>query len=92
MAMQVGRVALLPYMRPGATGAARAIEDAAASHAAILLANHGPVVSGATFRATIFAAEELEETAKLILPTRNLSTRRLPQLKVEALLQIQGHP
>ena len=46
-------------------------------HAAVLLANHGPVVSAQTFRDAVFAAEELEETAKLVILTRNLPVRLL---------------
>ena len=33
----------------------------------MLLANHGPVVSGRDLRAAQYAIEELEETAKLFL-------------------------
>ncbi|WP_244620025.1 class II aldolase/adducin family protein [Mesorhizobium sp. NFR06] len=43
----------------------------------MLLANHGPVVSGRSFRDAVFAAEGLEETAKLVLLTRQMSVRRL---------------
>ena len=43
----------------------------------MLLANHGPVVSAKTFRGAVMAAEELEETAKLILVTRGMKVRQL---------------
>ena len=49
----------------------------AAEHPAVLLANHGPVVAGASLEAAVYAAEELEETARLVLLTRHLDVRRL---------------
>ena len=63
--MRVGRVALLPYSRPGDTTAAGAIQQLAAAHRAVLLANHGPVVAGRDLDTAVAAAEELEETARL---------------------------
>ena len=43
----------------------------------MLLANHGPVVAGADLEAAVFAAEELEETARLALLTRGMPPRLL---------------
>lgn len=63
--MRVGRVARLPYSRPGDTAPAQSIEQLAARHRAVLLANHGPVVAGRDLDAAVSAAEELEETARL---------------------------
>jgi 3-dehydro-4-phosphotetronate decarboxylase len=78
MVMRVGRVPLIPYTPPGSQEVAPFILDRAPRHAAVLLANHGPVVSGASFEAAMFAAEELEETAKLALLARGLPIRSLP--------------
>ena len=85
VAMRVGRVPVLPYTAPGSADAAPLIEAAARDHAAVLLANHGPVVSAASFRAAVFAAEELEETARLILLTRGMALRAIPGAEVAAL-------
>ncbi len=63
---RVGRVLLLPYTHPGSADVRPLV---LANHAAAPLENHGPVVSGRTFREAAFAAEELEETAKLVLLT-----------------------
>ena len=77
VAMRVGRVPLLPYTHPGSTDVRPLVLAKAPEHAAVLLANHGPVVSGRTFVDAVFAAEELEEAAKLILTTRSLPVRLL---------------
>jgi ribulose-5-phosphate 4-epimerase/fuculose-1-phosphate aldolase len=75
--MRVGRVPVVPYTQPGAAEVKSYILDKAPAHAAVLLANHGPVVSGPSLAAAVYAAEELEETAKLVIITRGLPVRRL---------------
>ena len=45
--MRVGRVPLIPYTRPGSAEVAPLIAARAREAAAVLLANHGPVVLGA---------------------------------------------
>jgi ribulose-5-phosphate 4-epimerase/fuculose-1-phosphate aldolase len=52
----------------------------------VLLANHGPVVSGSSLSAAVDAIEELEETARLYLllhgrPTRYLNPAQVADLK-----------
>ncbi len=83
--MRVGRVPLVPYTRPGSTAAAPLIAARAAGAAAVLLANHGPVVSAKSFRDAVFAAEELEETARLVLITRGMPVRRLTPAQIAEL-------
>ena len=75
--MKVGRLPLVPYHRPGDPALAGAIGAMARKHSAVLLANHGPVVSGSNLEAAVYAAEELEETAKLFLLLRDVPTRPL---------------
>ncbi|MDX8527909.1 class II aldolase/adducin family protein [Mesorhizobium sp. MSK_1335] len=75
--MRVGHVPLLPYTHPGSAAVRPLVVANAHEHAAVLLANHGPVVSGRSFRDAVFAAEELEETAKLVILTKALTVRRL---------------
>jgi ribulose-5-phosphate 4-epimerase/fuculose-1-phosphate aldolase len=84
--MRVGRVALVPYSRPGDTSAAGAIRQLAARHRAVLLANHGPVVSGRDLETAVSAAEELEETARLFFllegrPHRPLSAEQIAEVE-----------
>lgn len=84
--MRVGATALLPYYRPGDPAVAGAIRGLAGRYAAVLLANHGPVVAGATLEAAIHATEELEETARLYLMLRGLDPRLLTRAQVEELV------
>jgi len=72
--MKIGRLPLVPYFRPGDQALGGAIRGLAGKHSAVLLSNHGPVVSGANLEAAIYATEELEETAKLFLLLRNTPT------------------
>jgi ribulose-5-phosphate 4-epimerase/fuculose-1-phosphate aldolase len=75
--MRVGRVPVLPYARPGSAEVGPIVRAHAPRHAAVLLANHGPVVTGTSLEAAVFAAEELEETARLVILTRSMDVRRL---------------
>ena len=75
--MRVGKVALLPFFVPGDAGMAEAIRGLAGRRAAVLLANHGPVVASKDLEAAVFAMEELEETAKLALLLRGTGAQSL---------------
>lgn len=84
-AMRVGRLPLIPYYAPGDADLALAVKAIARGHHAVLLANHGPVVAGATLRDAQYAIEELEETAKLFLMLDGKSIRPLTEAQVSAL-------
>ncbi|CCE06591.1 putative fuculose phosphate aldolase [Bradyrhizobium sp. STM 3843] len=88
--MRCGQTALLPYYRPGDPAVADAIKGLAGQYASVLLANHGPVVSGDTLEAAVFAMEELEETAKLYLLLRGLNPRHLSPQQVADLVKTFG--
>ncbi|MGE0116736.1 MAG: 3-oxo-tetronate 4-phosphate decarboxylase [Dongiaceae bacterium] len=75
--MRVGSLPLVPYHPPGDPDLAEAVRKLAGRHAAVLLANHGPVVAGTSLDAAVNAVEELEETAKLFLLLRQEKTRWL---------------
>ena len=83
--MRVGRLPLIPYFAPGDRDLALAVEKAAASHHAMLLSNHGPVVAGATLRDAQYATEELEETARLYLLLDGKKIRPLSEKQADAL-------
>lgn len=83
--MKIGALPLIPYHRPGDEALTSAIEGLAPDHDAMLLANHGPIVSGPTLRAATDAIEELEETAKLFLLLRGSDTRPLNEDQIAEL-------
>ena len=85
--MKCGATALVPYYRPGDPAVADAIKGLAGKYSSVLLANHGPVVSGDTLEAAVFAIEELEETAKLYLLLRGLNPRYLTPAQVADLIE-----
>ncbi len=86
--MRIGRrLPVIPYFRPGDPAMEPAIRAAAPDARAVLLANHGPVVSGKTLLDAVYAAEELEEAAKLYLLLRGASPRVLTPAQVEDLLK-----
>jgi 3-dehydro-4-phosphotetronate decarboxylase len=83
--MRVGTLPLIPYYAPGDKTLAEAVGRMAAKHSAVLLANHGPVVSGSSLISAADAIEELEETARLYLLLHGKPTRYLSRDQVEAL-------
>ena len=83
--MRVGRLPLIPYHPPGDGELARAVKAKAKDHHAMLLANHGPIVSGRTLTEAQYAIEELEETARLHLLLHNRVIRPLTAEQADAL-------
>lgn len=83
--MRIGRLPLLPYFRPGDRKLADAVRRIAGGHKAILLANHGPIVSGKSLQDAVHAYEELEETAKLFFL---IGDRPVSRLTCEAIVDL----
>jgi ribulose-5-phosphate 4-epimerase/fuculose-1-phosphate aldolase len=83
--MRVGTLPLIPYFRPGDRALAAAVGAAAAKHRALLLANHGPVVSGKSLDDAVDSAEELEQTARLSLLLSGRDTQPLTAVQVAEL-------
>jgi 3-dehydro-4-phosphotetronate decarboxylase len=84
--MRIGKLPLIPYFPPGDERLAGAVRQVAERHAAVLLANHGPVVAGKSLDAAVGAVEELEATARLYLllhgrPTRPLDPAQIDELR-----------
>lgn len=89
--MRIGRrLPVIPYYRPGDAAMEPAIHAAAREAHAVLLANHGPVVSGATLDDAVYASEELEEAARLALMLRGQPARLLTPAQVDDLLATFG--
>ena len=83
--MKIGALPLIPYFPPGDLSLAAAVEEKAADHRAVMLANHGPVVSGKDLDDAVYAAEELEDTAKLYLLTQGMPVRYLNDAQIAEL-------
>lgn len=83
--MRVGRVPVLPYTKPGSPDVAPLIRARAGRHAAVLLANHGPVIAGSSLESAVYAIEELEETARLAFMTRGMAVRHLDAAQIAEL-------
>jgi ribulose-5-phosphate 4-epimerase/fuculose-1-phosphate aldolase len=80
--MQLGRVKLLPFYRPGDPAMGEAVRGLAGKRSAVMLANHGPVVAGKDIEAACNAIEELEATARLALLTRGLGPKMLTAAQI----------
>lgn len=89
--MRVGKtLPIVPYYQPGDPAMEPAIAQAARGARAALLANHGPVVCGATLTDAVYAAEELEEAAKLAMILRGAATCTLTSVQVDNLMTTFG--
>jgi ribulose-5-phosphate 4-epimerase/fuculose-1-phosphate aldolase len=75
--MLLGKVKLLPFFVPGDPAMGQAIKGLAGKRSAVLLANHGPVVSGKDLESSVNAIEELEATAKLALILKGANAKEL---------------
>jgi 3-dehydro-4-phosphotetronate decarboxylase len=83
--MRLGKVAVTSSPPPGDPALADAVASAAVTSRAILLANHGPVVAGEDLESTVYASEELEESARLFLLLRGSAVRLLTDEQVAVL-------
>lgn len=83
--MRIGKLPLIPYYRPGDEALALAVKERARDHHAMLLSNHGPVVSGKDLRTAQYAMEELEETARIFLMMKDRNIRPLTEEQAAAL-------
>ena len=86
--MRVGRVKLIPYVRPGDPKMGDMIRALGGQFTAVLLANHGPVVAGPDLLSAIHAAEELEETAKLVITLLGQRSRSLTKEQIDELIAV----
>jgi 3-dehydro-4-phosphotetronate decarboxylase len=85
--MRVGKLALVPYTRPGSDAVIASIQALKGRHKAILLGNHGPVVADQSLDDAVYASEELEETAKLVVITRPMQPKLLSPADVADLVK-----
>lgn len=83
--MRVGKLPLVRYFRPGDRALADEVRKVSRDNRSMLLANHGPIVSGASIEEAVYAYEELEETAKLYFL---LGDRKTSPLRAEEIAEI----
>lgn len=85
--IQLGHVKLVPYFVPGDPALGEALSALPPTTSAAILANHGPIVAGASLDQAVFAIEELEATARLALETRDGKTRLLSPAQIGQLVE-----
>jgi len=83
--MRIGRLPMIPYFPPGDIGLADAVANACRTHRAVLMAHHGTVATGKSIDDAVYAAEELEETARLFFLLRDHRHRALDKNQVAEL-------
>ena len=88
--MRLGKVRLLPFFVPGDPAMGEAVRGLAGKRSAVVLANHGPVVAGKDLEAAVYAAEELEETARLALLTRGCNPVMLTDSQIRSIVETYG--
>jgi ribulose-5-phosphate 4-epimerase/fuculose-1-phosphate aldolase len=85
--MLLGKVKLLPFFVPGDPAMGDAIRGLAGKRSAVLLANHGPVVSGKDLESSVNAIEELEATAKLALILKGADAKALDNAQINSVVK-----
>ncbi len=85
--MLLGKVKLLPFFVPGDPKMGDAIKGLAGKRSAVLLANHGPVVSGKDLESSVNAIEELEATAKLALILKGADAKALDVSQINSVIK-----
>ncbi|MBD1566178.1 aldolase [Vibrio sp. SA48] len=83
--MRVGTLPVIPYYRPGDPRIAEELAQRAAKNNAFLLANHGSVITGKSLFEAVDNAEELEETAKLVMLLKDKPVRYLTNQEIKDL-------
>ncbi|USE36204.1 class II aldolase/adducin family protein [Endozoicomonas sp. SCSIO W0465] len=83
--MRIGKLPVIPYLRPGHPEIASELARLAPENRAFLLSNHGPVVTGKDLLDACDNAEELEETARLLFMLQDKSVRYLTDDEVNQL-------
>ena len=84
--MLLGKVKLLPFFVPGDPAMGDAIRGLAGKRSAVLLANHGPVVSSKDLESSVNAIEELEATAKLALILKGADAKALDEIQINSVV------
>jgi len=84
--MKLGRLAMVPYFAPGDEQLVEVVRAVAHTHKAILLANHGPIVSNENVEKAVYGMEEFEESAKLYFILKNQNVHYLSEDQITQLI------
>lgn len=91
LAVVVGPVALVPYVRPGTPAVSAALSPLLSGHEVFLLANHGVTSVGSTLDEAMQRMESTEQAARIYFVAQVMGgAGTLPQTEVDALLAL--HP
>lgn len=86
----IGRMALVPYARPGTPALAEAMRPFLSAHDVFLLANHGVTAVGWSLEDAILRMESVEQAARIVLAARILGgVQSLPAEEVTALASLR---
>jgi 3-dehydro-4-phosphotetronate decarboxylase len=88
--MKAGRIALIPYRRPGDPAVVDMVVPHVRSSRGVMLARIGPTFWHETVSAAAFAIEEAEETAKLVFLTRGHALPPLDARQIAELVETFG--
>lgn len=64
-ALRIGRIPVIPYLKPGSEALARAVSDTISCRDSVLLGNHGAVTVGTNPADAFHLIEEIEENAQI---------------------------
>ncbi|MEM1237618.1 MAG: aldolase [Pseudomonadota bacterium] len=84
--MKLGKVKLLPFFVPGDPAMGEAVRALGGKRSAVMLASHGPVVSGKDVESACTAIEELEDTARMAITMRGYDAKMLTPDQVNAIV------
>jgi len=90
--MRVGQSPLVPYRAPGDAEIGTLIREHPVRSRAVLLANHGQVVTGTDMADALSAAIELEEACRISVLTAGLDRRLLTDDQAVELAEQYGTP
>lgn len=85
--MLLGKVKILPYFQPGNAAMGDAVRALEGQHSAVILANHGPVVTAGSLQRAVYAMEELEEAARLAITLSGRQARQLTEAQIGSLVR-----
>ncbi len=83
--MKAGKIPLIPYLKPGSHKIAEYVSHLCKENRAMVLANHGVIVTGSSIKDALTVFEEIEETAKLFWILRNEKVRFLTEDNINEL-------